>query len=424
MFALTTGAPAWAESVGSDARDISGDDARPDKPKTEVAALPILAGNSDIGVQVGGAAFMTHLAGGIRPYAWKADLLLSASLKPGPTGGVDLAQQAHDLRLDIPRFLGSRVRLMPGFFVERHVNAGYFGLGNATLAIPFPDGSVGRRYHSVTEEVRFRLNARFPLTGRFDGMLGVQLRYTDADAYPYSKLAADAAVIEPDGRPRIFGMDPIASAIPAAGLVYDTRNDEISPRSGSFDMIGIRAGLGVPAGPGSSNRGMRYVGGSVVLRRYAPLVGPLVLATRFVGDVIAGDAPFYDLVQGITFTPIDLIGGHGGLRGVPNGRYTGKIKTLATLEVRSQLVTFGLLGARFRVGTQAFGDVGRVWSDFKHDPARDGRGLGLKYGVGGGLYLIWGTAAVIRMEVAYSPDAVAANPGLPIGVYIADGHAF
>lgn len=420
MLALTT-SRASAEQRAASRNDTAAEET--EKPRTELAALPILAGNSDIGVQVGGAAFVTRLADGLRPYAWKADLLLSLSLKPGPDG-VDIAQQAHDLRLDIPRFLGSRVRVMPGLFVERHVNAGYFGLGNATPVIPLPDGTVGRRYHSITEEVRFRLNTRFPIGGALDAMFGLQLRYTDAEAYPYSKLAADAAAVEPDGRPRIFGLEPIASAIPAAGLVYDTRDDEVSPRSGAFDIVGVRAGLGVPAGGGPSNQGMRYVGGSVVLRRYAPLVGPLVLATRFVGDVIVGDAPFYDLVQGITFTPIDLIGGHGGLRGVPNGRYTGKIKVLASVEVRSELVRFGVLGQRFRLGAQAFADVGRVWSDFRSEPARDGRGLGLKYGAGGGLYVIWGAAAVIRMEVAYSPDAMAANPGLPVGVYIADGHAF
>ena len=422
MLALTVVHSAAAEARPEPRDDTPAEAAQ--SSRTELAALPIFAGNSDIGVQFGGAAFVTHLADGLRPYAWKADLLLSLSLKPGPDGGVDLAQQAHDLRLDIPRFLGSRVRVMPGLFVERHVNAGYFGLGNAPPAVPLPDGSVGRRYHSITEEARFRLNTRFPLRGRIDGMLGLQLRYTDADAYPYSKLAADAAALEPDGRRRIFGLDPIASAIPAAGLVYDTRDDEISPRSGAFDIVGVRAGVGVPVGTGSSNRGMRYVGGSVVLRRYAPIVGPLVLATRFVGDVIAGEAPFYDLVQGITFTPIDLIGGHGGLRGVPNGRYAGKIKMLASVELRSELVRFGVLSQRFRLGAQAFGDVGRVWSDFRSDPSRDGRGLGPKYGVGGGLYVIWGAAAAIRLEVAYSPDAIAANPGLPIGVYIADGHAF
>ncbi|MBX3196547.1 MAG: BamA/TamA family outer membrane protein [Labilithrix sp.] len=394
-----------------------------DEDRSEVAALPIVAGNSDIGIQFGGAAFITRLARGARPYAWKADVLLSLSLKPGPNG-VDVAQQAHDLRLDIPRFLGSRVRVMPGLFVERHVNAGYFGLGNASQAVPFPDGSIGRRYHSVTEEARFRLNARVPLRGSVDAMLGIQLRYTDADAYAYSKLAADAAAIEADGRPRIFGMDPIASAIPAAGLVYDTRDNEVSPRSGAFDIAGMRLGVGVPAGGGTSNRGMGYVGGSVVLRRYVPLPGPFVFAGRVIADVMAGSAPFYDLVQGVTFTPIDLIGGHGGLRGVPNGRYIGKIKALASAEVRAQLVAFGLLKQRFRAGAQAFVDTGRVWNDFRIDPDRDGRGLGLKYGVGGGMYFIWGAAAVIRMELAYSPDAASANPGFPFGFYVADGHAF
>lgn len=394
-----------------------------DEDRSEVAALPIVAGNSDIGIQFGGAAFITSLARGARPYAWKADVLLSLSLKPGPNG-VDVAQQAHDLRLDIPRFLGSRVRVMPGLFVERHVNAGYFGLGNASQAVPFPDGSIGRRYHSITEEARLRLNARVPLRGSVDAMLGIQLRYTDADAYPYSKLAADAAVIEADGRPRIFGMDPIASAIPAAGIVYDTRDNEVTPRSGAFDIAGMRLGVGVPAGGGTSNRGMGYVGGSVVLRRYVPLPGPFVFAGRVIADVMAGSAPFYDLVQGVTFTPIDLIGGHGGLRGVPNGRYIGKIKALASAEVRAQLVTFGLLKQRFRAGAQAFVDTGRVWNDFRVDPDRDGRGLGLKYGVGGGMYFIWGAAAVIRMELAYSPDAASANPGFPFGFYVADGHAF
>lgn len=409
--------------VAFDARgQVSEEESRkttaPEEPRTELAAVPIVAGNSDIGVQMGGAGFITRLGPGSRPYVWKTDLLLSFSLKPGPNG-LDVAQQAHDLRFDFPRFLGSRVRVMPGLFIERHVNAGYFGLGNATPAILQSDGTFGRRYQSITEEVRARINVRVPILGPFDAMVGLQLRYTDGTAYPGSKLAADAAVSDAGGEPRIRGLDPIGSAVPAVGIVYDTRDNEISPRSGAFDIIGVRGGFGVPA-----SRGILYGGGSVVVRRYAPLVGPLVLAGRLVGDVIVGDAAFYDLQQGVTFTPVDLIGGHGGLRGVPNGRYTGKIKMFGSVELRALLVTFGLFGQRFRVGAQAFTDVGRVWSDFNANFARDGRGLGLKYGVGGGFYVIWGEAAVIRVELAYSPDALSANPGLPIGLYAADGHAF
>lgn len=393
----------------------------PESPKTEYAAFPIVAGNSDIGVQLGVAGFITRVAAGARPYVWKSDVLLSASFKPSPgeDAGIDVAHQAYDLRLDLPRYLGTRVRVMPGVFVERHVNSGYFGLGNDAPAIPLRDGTFGRRYQAITEEVRVRLNVRFPLHGPIDGMAGIMLRYTDATAYAGSKLEADSRVVESNGEPRVRGLDPIASAIPAVGVVYDTRDNEISPRSGSFHIVGLRAMGGLP-----SSRDVGYVGGSVVLRKYVPLPGSFVFATRFVGDVMAGNAPFYDLAQGVTFTPVDLIGGHGGLRGVPNGRYTGKVKVLASAELRTLLVTFGLLGQRLRLGAQAFVDVGRIWSELPPDSRRDGRGVGLKYGVGGGFYLIWGEAAVVRLELAYSPDAHDANPGLPIGIYAADGHAF
>src|SRR5688572_22535311 len=149
-----------------------------EEPRTELAALPVASGSSDIGVQLGGAGFLTRLAPNARPYVWKTDLLLSFSVKPGPEG-LEVAQQAHDLRFDSPRFLGSPVRVMSGLFFERQVNAGYFGLGNAAPAIPLSDGTFGRRYQSITEEVRARINTRFPFWGPLDAMLGLQLRYSD-----------------------------------------------------------------------------------------------------------------------------------------------------------------------------------------------------------------------------------------------------
>jgi hemolysin activation/secretion protein len=97
---------------------------------------------------------------------------------------------------------------------------------------------------------------------------------------------------------------------------------------------------------------------------------------------------------------------------------------LANVEVRTVLPRFRLLGQHFRVGTTTFVDAGRVWSDFKPNPQLDGAGAGLKYGVGGGVYLQWGEAAIFRVEAAYSPDAVSENPQLPIGIYVSDGLMF
>jgi hypothetical protein len=37
---------------------------------------------------------------------------------------------------------------------------------------------------------------------------------------------------------------------------------------------------------------------------------------------------------------------------------------------------------------------------------------------------LWGQAAIFRLEIAYSPDAVAENPGFPFGIYVEDGVMF
>jgi len=84
---------------------------------------------------------------------------------------------------------------------------------------------------------------------------------------------------------------------------------------------------------------------------------------------------------------------------------------------------FRLFGDEFRVGNNIFLDAGRVFASYSADD-RDGKGLGLKYGVGAGVFVVWGTAAVFRIEMAYSPDAVSVNPGFPIGIYAADGQMF
>jgi hypothetical protein len=65
-----------------------------------------------------------------------------------------------------------------------------------------------------------------------------------------------------------------------------------------------------------------------------------------------------------------------------------------------------------------------VWSDYSFHSPLDGSGVGLKYGVGGGIYVLWGQAAMLRIEASYSPDAVSENPSLPLGIYVNDGVMF
>ena len=86
--------------------------------------------------------------------------------------------------------------------------------------------------------------------------------------------------------------------------------------------------------------------------------------------------------------------------------------------MRTEIVSFKALGKPMLFGFVAFLDGGRVWADLSPHPELDGTGIGLKYGVGGGLRLLSGSAFVLRGDLAWSPDAS------PVGAYLAVGEMF
>lgn len=385
--------------------------------KTELAGAPIVGGSTDIGFQMGFASTITRVNERFQPYRWRMDSLLSASVKSGPRG-YEIAQQSHDVRIDVPGSVNGKVRIMPALFFERTVNAGYFGIGNAAPVVTDQTGRVGSRYQYIHNELRARVNLRTPIERGFSIMYGITLRYVDPQAYDDSKLDRDIRASEASPEPAARGLQPLGHGILAAGVVFDTRNNEIFPKRGAFDLFAFRLGLTTP-----TSADVRYAGINYVLRRYAHLGGPFVLAGRVFADFMFGAPAFYDLSQGGAFIPIDIPGGAAGIRGIPNGRYSGLVKLVGNIEVRAMHTKFTLFGDQFQLGNVVFADAGRVWAKYSPDE-RDGTDLGLKYGVGGGLYVLWGTAALFRVEFAYSPDATAANPGFPIGIYAADSVMF
>ena len=386
--------------------------------RTEWAGFPVIGGSTDIGVQLGAAGAITHLGDRFKPYWWKVDAVVSISVKGGPRG-TEVVQQSHDMRWDLPGGGGGKVRLMPAVFYDRTVNSGYFGLGNASRVVTDPSGGIGDRYQFRHEEAATRINVRTPLGGPYSTMYGWQLRYVNPHAYPESRLAIDAATRDGGGHPLIRGLQPLGIATLNGGAIYDTRSDEIYPKRGAFHLAALRLSGATP-----TSSGMYWAGLNVYLRWYEQLPASFVFAGRIIVDAMAGHVPFYDLSQGGAFDPNDLPGGAQGVRGVPNGRYSGLLKVVGNAEVRRMHFGFRLLGSKFQFGTTTFVDAGRVWNNYTFDDPRDGKSIGIKYGVGGGPFLLWDTAAMFRVDVAYSPDASAANPGFPVGIYVQEGMMF
>jgi hypothetical protein len=390
-----------------------------DPHRYELAGFPIVGGNSDIGVQFGGAATLTRFCDGVKPYLWNLDLLLSASAKDD-ANGLRLVQQSHVLRLDAPDLANGKMRLDGRASFQRTINEGYYGIGNgSSAALPPATTSIGRAFQYLQQEGRARFIVRVRTRTPWDIAFGANLRYEAPSAYAGTRLAFDGSRQLPDGTPFLRGVDPAALGGLAAGVFYDTRDSEFITTHGALYQIGVGGTVG-------SADGIGYGNASAVLSNYARLwpKSPFIFASRFVASAAVGNVPFYDLQQAGTFEPQYLFGGETGVRGVPNGRYAGKVMIVTNLEIRTPLPRFHLLGQRFRIGVVAFLDAGRVWADYRYDPALDGYKLDLKYGIGGGLFLQWGEAAIFRLEAAYSPDAVSENPSFPVGLYVSDGLMF
>jgi outer membrane protein assembly factor BamA len=323
------------------------------------------------------------------------------------------------MRWDIPGGAAGKLRLMPGIFYDKTINSGYFGFGNASKAITNAQGQFGDRYQFQHEEASARLNVRSPLGDAWSAMYGWQIRYVNPHAYPGSQLAIDAATRLSDGRPVVYGLQPLGIATLNAGVVYDSRDSETFPAKGQFHVGALRVSGATPTASG-----VHWAGLTLVLRSYTRLFGGFSFAGRVIVDAMAGTVPFYDLSQGGAFDPNDMPGGALSVRGVPNGRYAGLLKVVGNAEIRRIHGEVRVLGTKFQIGTTAFFDTGRVWNDYTFSDPKDGKGFGLKYGVGGGPFLVWGSAATFRVDVAYSPDASAANPGFPLGIYVEDGVMF
>ena len=376
--------------------------------KNELNVVPIVGGSTDIGV--GGGAFggLAHVKKGYAPYVWNLEAAATITFLP-KNGKVESPYQDAYVKLTIPRFLGLPMRLevRPSYTWEQTL--GYYGVGNASTQ---SKDAPNEYYQYGRTHPAFDTLARLKIVDHVAAQVGIRYTQNWVQVQPNTKLSTDLASQDPELRSLLSG--PTSShgvALFQYGLQVDTRDNENSSHSGTFDEATLKLSPG-----GTEAFPYRYGQANFTGRLFLPIVKPrLTLATRFVFDALFGDPPFYELSR---FADTYAIGGSNGVRGVPGQRYSGKLKAFGNVELRAEIVKFRALKKQMIFGAVGFFDAGRVWADWKSEPLLDGTGLGLKYGTGGGLRLQSGEAFVLRLDVAWSPDAT------PIGAYFAAGEMF
>lgn len=271
-----------------------------------------------------------------RPEPWAAAISLDAAGSVQGSYAVVADAQAPAL------WAGWRAGLT--LAVARENRLGFYGIGNDTPPAADSVTATAPYYYEVS---RTHGGARLTLERRLIGPLrvlgGAAFERTDFRPLPgpsvfRSSLASgvvDSAAI------------PFNDAVVRAGVVLDTRDDELDPHAGIL-LEGLFA----------SGRG--YTRTTGMLCAYAHPLDRLVIAGRLAGEGTGGTAPVAaQVVMEASDQPFIAVGGYRSLRGYYDARFVGPAKLLGGAELRYAVVWSPTV---LELKLTAFYDAGRVFA--------------------------------------------------------------
>ncbi len=399
-----------------------------DANRLEAGMVPIISYDSNLGLGLGALVALTQFDPDHEPHRWRLQALALVSVRATGDGDLQVPVQSYSVDLDLPEIAPRlRARARVGFFLQENVN--YFGLGNRSTRFedsPEEFHQYERMSPSLSGLLRYRL-VGFPRRrlrlGRLELFGGLDASYSKLQLLRDSLLRDHAARAASPQNPDdevfqdlIHGTQDHFLILARAGLLLDLRDNEFHPETGSLSTIGLRWSPGVDAS-------LDYLGLSASTAWFFQVIpGYLVVATRVAGDLIVGDAPFYDLATFGSFQTTEGPGGADSVRGLLLRRFHGKAKIVANLELRTEFLHFRAFDSPFTLGALVFSDAGQVWADIRSRSVGDERldgGLGeMQVGLGGGLRLRWGDTFIIRADYGISPTDDTT------GLYISINHIF
>lgn len=318
----------------------------------------------------------------------------------------------HRVRFDAPGLGPKHTLRLTGHFAYRQwLNDGYWGMGNATTldrgVVDGTSANADKRYRYTLIQPFARLTLRGELGGPWAWFAFVAGRWSDVETYSGSLLAEEAPL----------GMVPGFGVQPGLGVLFDTREPELTPDRGALLELSVRGMPRVGAAEAE------WVAVFASARAFWTLGPKVVFGSRLMGEAMFGDVPFYDLNTWGGLTPMMGFGGSDTLRGVSFGRYHDLDKAVWNNELRIDVGSQTLLHRELRWQVVPFFDLGMVWGS---EPVGD---VPLHPGLGVGIHPIVEGTFVGRLDVALGLDEVEEPDGsrTPVpnpGVYVVFDHMF
>ncbi|HUI93603.1 MAG TPA: hypothetical protein VLX68_15255, partial [Chitinivibrionales bacterium] len=177
-----------------------------------------------------------------------------------------------------------------------------------------------------------------------------------------------------------------------AGLVLNNCDDRIDPATGVFfDLYGVGSSTALLSSYSYVHATARLAGYATPFRKF----DRLVVFGRLLVDYLRGGAPFYEYENTVGFSPEEIFGGEGSMRGIPEYRFRDRFSFVITPECRLRAFPFSLFGTDYNLGPVVFSDIGNTFpSPLLMKPV-----LYVTYGTG--LRLRWDHDFVATLQFAF-----------------------
>ena len=391
------------QAVADDSEKDSGSDKK-SKDGYEPRVAPVVGGNSDFGAILGAVTQLVRTRPDCDDFCWKLQVQVLAGFLV--RDGFSVPFQNHFLRWKAQGFFDGKLDLSISLDFKSQGNLGYFGLGNApTIDANPPDRfyQYKRIYPGASARLRYHLNRKASVFG------DVSYVYNTMEIYPDSKLSLD----EDEETEGLHGLRTHSNGSLKAGVRWESTRDEVDPDRGIEADASVRWSPDRAVGDSGG-----YQGANIAASVFLPVgTKNLTFASRVIFDALTGEPPVYELARFSGFTDGHGIGGGSAVRGIPVGRYHGKVKLFGNAELRFIFLKHKIKKQRAEWGAKVFVDAGRIWTSLRHRDSSK-RFLGVHYGIGGGLTVRWGEHFLGGLDVAWAKEAN------PVGAYFRVGHAF
>lgn len=402
-------------------------------PGDHVEALPAIAYDPTLGLQLGALAFLTRNGAAsdalfpVTPYRHRlyAQVVVST-----------LGYQQHVLAYDAPYLRDTPFRLRASVAFERNLGANYFGVGEAALGpLAFqgrPHATYGEqtadasaahggvasplynryRYEKPSATVTLERDFLGGLVRAQYGFVAQHVAVRRFDGAAAQGIDAAGASVDVTHGPTKLGLDCAARAVLGcdggwnnllkAGVALDTRDFEPDPNAG---VLVEAVSEWSTRGLGSSFDYLRLTASARFFWSPFPRLADVVIAGRLLYSVQSARTPFFAMnTLAMTAGPVSSaadqagLGGENTLRGFRQDRFVGRVASLGNAEVRWTFVRFALLRQDFSLQAAPLFDVGRVYDEV----ALSRRGWRPSYG--GALRLGWNHSTIFRFDVGVSSE--------------------